>query len=154
MWYLSDVLCVRVNCFVVRGCAVFRKYINVCNSDVFSFIDMYLEYLKFCVVCINGRRYVCCSECYAVYNGCDEPTPCLVQPIVVVVRLAVHVHLNLGLSPRQRPSVCSIDLTLSLWLGGPGKRGVMSQSAQALRLASFLILLLYEPRSPQYLDLS
>ena len=40
MWYVSDslyaVLYVCVNCFVVRGCAVKRRYINVCNSDVFS----------------------------------------------------------------------------------------------------------------------
>ena len=33
-------------------------------------------------VCINHRRYVCCSECYVVSNNeCDEPTTCLVQPI-------------------------------------------------------------------------
>ena len=37
--------------------------------------------LKFCVVCINGRRYVCCSECNVVSNKCDEPTPCLVRPV-------------------------------------------------------------------------
>ena len=39
---------------------------------------------------------------------------------VVVVRLSVHVHFNLDLSPRdsrvsgQRPSVCSIGLTVSV----------------------------------------
>ena len=44
---------------------------------------MYLDHLKFCVVCINGRRYVCCGECYVVFNECDELTSCLVQPIVV-----------------------------------------------------------------------
>ena len=27
---------------------------------------MYLVHLKLCVVCINGRRYVCCGECYVV----------------------------------------------------------------------------------------
>ena len=27
-------LYVRVNCSVVRGCAVSRRYVNVCNSDV------------------------------------------------------------------------------------------------------------------------
>ena len=32
--------------------------------------------------CINGRRYVCCSEFYVVSNECDEPTSYLVQPIV------------------------------------------------------------------------
>ena len=32
-------------------------------------------------MCIDGRRYVCCSECNGVSNECDEPTSCLVQPI-------------------------------------------------------------------------
>ena len=86
MWYGCDVLYavlyVRVNCFVVRGCAVSRRYIiHVCNSDVFSVVNMYLDHLKVCVVCIHCRRYVCCSECYVVSNNCDEPTPCPVQPI-------------------------------------------------------------------------
>ena len=27
--------------------------------------------------------YVCCGECYVVSDECDEPTSCLVQPIVV-----------------------------------------------------------------------
>ena len=73
MWYVRNVLYamvyVRVSCFVVCGCAVLRRYINVCNCDMFS------------VVCINGRRYVCCSECNVVSNECYEPTSCFVQPI-------------------------------------------------------------------------
>ena len=85
MWYvyavLYAVLYVRVSCFVVRGCAVSRRYINVCNCDMFSVINVYHDHLKFCVVCINGRMYVCCSECNVVYNQCNELTPCLVQPI-------------------------------------------------------------------------
>ena len=40
-----------------------------------------LDHLKFYVVCINSRRYVCCSECDVVSNECNEPTSCLVQPI-------------------------------------------------------------------------
>ena len=32
------------------GCAVSRRYINVCNSDVFSVVNVYLDHLKFCVV--------------------------------------------------------------------------------------------------------
>ena len=74
MWYVCDVkdavLYVCVCCFVVCGCAVSSRYIDD------------LDHLKFCVVCINGRRYVCCGECYVVSNECDEPTSCLVQPIV------------------------------------------------------------------------
>ena len=81
MWYVRDalyaVLYVRVSCFVVRGCAVSRRYIDVCNCDV----NVYLAHLKFCVVCIYGRRYVCCGKCNVVSNECDEPTSCLVQPI-------------------------------------------------------------------------
>ena len=78
MWYVCDVLYavlyVRVNCFVVRGCAVSRRYINVCDSDVLSVGNIYLDPLNFYVMCINGRMYVCCSECYVVYNECDEST--------------------------------------------------------------------------------
>ena len=66
---------------VVRGCAVSRRYIHVCNSDVFSVVNMYLDHLRLYVLCINGRRYVCCSECYVVSNEYDEPTSCLVQSI-------------------------------------------------------------------------
>ena len=72
------VLYVRVSCFVVRGCAVSKRYINVCNYDMFSVVYVFLDHLKFFVVCIDGRRYVCCSECYVVSNECNEATSCLV----------------------------------------------------------------------------
>ena len=89
MWYVRDVLYavlyVRVSCFVVRGCGVSRRYIDVCYCDMFSVVNVYLDHLKFYVVCINSRRYVCCSECDVVSNECNEPTSCLVQPIVVNV---------------------------------------------------------------------
>ena len=83
MWYVYDALhaVLYVRCFVVRGCAVSRRNINICNCDMFSVVNGYLDRLKFCVVCIDGRRYVCCSECNVVSNECNEPTSCLVQPI-------------------------------------------------------------------------
>ena len=71
-------LYVHVSCFVVRVCAVSTRYIYVCNCDVFNVVNVYLDHLKFCVVCIIGQRYVCCSECNVVSNEYDEPTPCLV----------------------------------------------------------------------------
>ena len=44
MWYVRDVLYavlyIRVSCFVVRGCAVSRRYINVCNCDMFSVVPL------------------------------------------------------------------------------------------------------------------
>ena len=49
---------------------------------MFSLANVYLEHLKFCVVCINDRRYVWCGECYVVSEECDEPPSCLVQHIV------------------------------------------------------------------------
>ena len=48
------------------GCAVSRRYIDVFNCDVFSVDNVNLAHLKFCVVCINGRRYVCSNECNVV----------------------------------------------------------------------------------------
>ena len=52
-WYA--VLYVRVSCFVVRGCAVSKRYINACNCDMFGVVNVYLDHLKLCVVCIDGR---------------------------------------------------------------------------------------------------
>ena len=43
----------RVSCIVVCGCAVSWRYIDVCNFDVFSFVLVHLDHLKFCVVCIK-----------------------------------------------------------------------------------------------------
>ena len=57
MWYVCDVLYavlnVCVSCSVARGCAVSRRYIYM-----FS-VNVYLDHLKLCVVCINSRRHVC-----------------------------------------------------------------------------------------------
>ena len=78
---LYAVVYVCVSCFVVRGCAVSRMYIDVCNCDMFTVINVYLDHLKFCVVCINGRMYVCCGEYYVISNECDESTSCFVKPI-------------------------------------------------------------------------
>ena len=64
------------------GCAVSRRYIDVFYRDMFSGVNVYHDHLKFCVVRINGRRHVCCGECYVVSDECGEPTSCLVQPIV------------------------------------------------------------------------
>ena len=36
--------------FVMRGCIVSRRYINVCNSDVFCVVNVYLDHLKLCYI--------------------------------------------------------------------------------------------------------
>ena len=48
---------------------------------MFSIVYVYHDHLKYCVVYIDGRWYVCCSECNVVSNECNEPTSCLVQHI-------------------------------------------------------------------------
>ena len=48
---------------------------------MFSVVNVYLDHLKFWVMCIDGRRYVCCSEYNVVSNECDQATSCLVHPI-------------------------------------------------------------------------
>ena len=104
MWYVCDVLYavlyVCVCCFVVRGCAISRRHIDVCYCDVFSVVNVYVDQLKLCVVCINGRRYVYCGECYVVSDVCYEHTSCLVQPIGVrtAVKLWILGVLTLGVS--------------------------------------------------------
>ena len=49
---LYAVLYLCVCCFVVCGCAVSWMYIDVCCCDMFSVVNVYLDHLKFCVVCI------------------------------------------------------------------------------------------------------
>ena len=46
---LYAVLYVRVSCFVVRGCGVSRRYIDVCYCDMFSVVNVYLDH--FGVLC-------------------------------------------------------------------------------------------------------
>ena len=79
-------LCTCTVCSVVCPCQLFcsavsKRYTNVCSCDMFSVVNVYLAHLKFCVVRINVRRYVCCSECYVFSNECNEPTSCLGQLI-------------------------------------------------------------------------
>ena len=48
---------------------------------MFSVVNVYHNHLKLCIVCMNGRRYVCRRECNVVSNECDEPIHSVVQPI-------------------------------------------------------------------------
>ena len=48
MWYVCDVLYtvvyVCVCCFVVYGCAVSRRYVDVCYCDMISVVNVYLDH--------------------------------------------------------------------------------------------------------------
>ena len=60
MWYVRDVLYavlyVRVSCFVVRGCGVSRRYIDVCYCDMFSVVNdtAYKQWS-----CYSGLKLLC-----------------------------------------------------------------------------------------------
>ena len=54
------VLYVPVSNFEVRGCALSRRYIDVCNCDVFSVVNVYLYYLKLC--CAHGGDVMLCAR--------------------------------------------------------------------------------------------
>ena len=88
MWYVCDVLYtvlyVCVSCFVVCGSAVSRRYIDICNWDMFSVVTVYHDHLKFCGVCFNGCRYAC-SECYVVSMSVMNPPPALCDLSVCTV---------------------------------------------------------------------
>ena len=62
MWYVCDVLYavlyVRVSCFVACGCAVSRRYVNVCNCDMFSVVNVYRVHFKLCVLMVEGMSVV------------------------------------------------------------------------------------------------
>ena len=49
---VCNVVC-PCKCFLVCRCAVSRRYIHVCNCDMLSDVNVYLDHLKFRVVCIN-----------------------------------------------------------------------------------------------------
>ena len=57
-------------------CCLEEVYTCLLDCDMFSVVNVYLDHLKLkiYVVCINGRRYVCCGECNVVSNECNEPT--------------------------------------------------------------------------------
>ena len=62
MWYVCDVLYavlyVRVNSFVVCRCAVSRRYLNFCNCDMFSVVNVYLDHWRLCVLMVEGMYVV------------------------------------------------------------------------------------------------
>ena len=62
-----------VRCFVMRGCAISRRYINVYNCDMFSVVDVYLDHLKCCVVCTNVRMSVVVNVMLSLMSVMSPP---------------------------------------------------------------------------------
>ena len=76
MWYVCDVqyavLYVHVNCFVVCGCGVSRRYIDVCYCDMFSVVNVYLDHLKLCVLMVEGMSVVPATPACTWWNCPEE----------------------------------------------------------------------------------
>ena len=88
LWYVCDML--HAVLYARTSCFVSWRYINVRNRDVFSGVNMYLDSLKFCLVCINGMSVVV----YVMwFLTSDEPTPVLcdlsVRTVVKLCNLGV-----------------------------------------------------------------
>ena len=66
---------------------------NVCNCDMFGVVNVYLDHLKLCVVCIDGRRYVCCSECNVVSSALCNPSARTVVKLCTMGVFALGVSL-------------------------------------------------------------
>ena len=93
VWYVRDVLYavlyVRVSCFVVCGCGVSRRYIDVCYCDMFSVVNVYIDHLKFCVV-VEGMS--------VVVNVMSPPPALCNLSARTVVKLCTFGVLALGVS--------------------------------------------------------
>ena len=101
MWNVCDVLYavvyVRVSCFIVRGCAVSRRYINVCNCDMFSVVNVYLDHLKFCVLMVEGMSVM--VNVMLSLMSVMSPSPALCNlSVCIVVKLCTLGVLALGVS--------------------------------------------------------
>ena len=82
---LYAVLYICINCFIARGWAVSRRYINVCNSDVFS-VKIYLDQLKFCVLMVEAM-YVGVNFMLSLMSVMSPPLSCTILLVHIVVKL-------------------------------------------------------------------
>ena len=101
MWYVRDVLYavlyVRVSCFVVCGCGVSRRYIDVCYCDMFSVVNVYLDHLKFCVLIVEGMSVVV-NVMLSLMSVMSPPPALCNLSVRTAVKLCIFGVLALGVS--------------------------------------------------------
>ena len=76
---------------------LYRGDIYVCNCDIFSVVNVYLHHLKFCVVCIDGRRYVV-NVMLSLMSVMRPPLALCNLSALTVVKLCTMGVLALGVS--------------------------------------------------------
>ena len=84
----------------MRGCGVSRRYLDVCYCDMFSVVNVYHDHLKFCVVCINSRRYVCnvMNVMLSLMSVMSSPPALCNLSVRTAVKLCILGVLALGVS--------------------------------------------------------
>ena len=103
MWYVRDVLYavlyVRVSCFVVRGCGVSRRYIDVCYCDMFSVVNVYLDHLSsmLCVLIVEGMSVVV-NVMLSLMSVMSPPPALCNLSVRTDVKLCIFGVLALGVS--------------------------------------------------------
>ena len=103
MWYVRDVLYavlyVRVSCFVVCGCGVSRRYIDVCYCDMFSVVNVYLDHLNsmLCVLIVEGMSVVV-NVMLSLMSVMRTPPALCNLSVRTAVKLCIFGVLALGVS--------------------------------------------------------
>ena len=124
MCYVCDVLYVCVSCFVVRGCAVSRRYIYVCCCDMFSVVNVF-EFLEFAFDAVNvDLQYDEISLTFTAGSVClcGVCSPWSVCEVVVSVVGAVPViHVLLFVSHVCMLRECEGARVTAVLLWGPGE---------------------------------
>ena len=101
MWYVCDVLYavlyVCVSCFVVCGCAVSRRYIEVCYCEMFSVVNLIICSSVLCVLMVEGMSVV--VNVMLCLMSVVSPPPALCNlSLRTIVKLCTLGVLALGVS--------------------------------------------------------
>ena len=62
------------------GCAVSRRYVDACYCDMFSVVNVYLDHLKFCAMCVYG---CCCCMPFSTILVVNPGSPGLESSVLV-----------------------------------------------------------------------
>ena len=101
MWYVLDVLYtvlyVRVSCFVVCGCGVSRRYIDVCYCDMFSVVTLTILSSVLCVLIDEGMSVVV-NVMLSLMSVMSPPPALCNLSVHAAVKLCILGVLALGVS--------------------------------------------------------
>ena len=54
--------CMSCQLFCSAWMCCLEEVYTCLNCDMFGVVNVFLDHLKLCVVCINNRMYICCGE--------------------------------------------------------------------------------------------